>query len=422
MADGIADVGRILAGLGAGIQGRGAQFLNRLSLDRERRRLAGLEEEDRQQAALERQRTLDQERRKTLFTDSLAALRLAKTGRFDQVVRLGQQRLNAGRNFPGVDFSETRNLTELALRASQGDAAAREEVTRKLEDNVDLGRAIGVLPGASTKFEVKDGQIINLTTDPETGKTTGVAEPITGLKKTLKERLELEKLKLDVAAARQKLLNRTDEPLAFKDQRGLQSDISTMIKEPLAVRKSAARLANISRTKSPTDQLAAIFTFMKSLDPASVVREGEQEQARRTGGITDSLIGFANQIQGEGGLPPKVFDDMVLTAKRLANQAISDSETQISSFLNTFGDVITPSFRNATLKRLPGMFSVPGTEPITADTPAPPAAAEVPPPVTEAAQVFSLALPEGVTEEQISELERARPDLTRDQIIRLLGQ
>ena len=38
--------------------------------------------------------------------------------------------------------------------------------------------------------------------------------------------------------------------------------------------------SKISETKSATDQLAAIFTFMKVLDPTSVVREGEQESAK----------------------------------------------------------------------------------------------------------------------------------------------
>ena len=48
--------------------------------------------------------------------------------------------------------------------------------------------------------------------------------------------------------------------------------------------------------------LSMIFAYMKMLDPRSVVREGEQQQARGTGGLFDLLANTYNSLLGEGSL------------------------------------------------------------------------------------------------------------------------
>lgn len=47
---------------------------------------------------------------------------------------------------------------------------------------------------------------------------------------------------------------------------------------------------------SPAGDLALIFTYMKILDPTSVVREGEQELAIKSAAIPDRVIEFANKV------------------------------------------------------------------------------------------------------------------------------
>ena len=51
-----------------------------------------------------------------------------------------------------------------------------------------------------------------------------------------------------------------------------------------------------------TADLAMIFAFMKMLDPRSVVREGEQQQAQGTGGLFDQLVNQYNKLLGGGSL------------------------------------------------------------------------------------------------------------------------
>ena len=54
--------------------------------------------------------------------------------------------------------------------------------------------------------------------------------------------------------------------------------------------------------KPQVADLSMIFAYMKMLDPRSVVREGEQQQARATGGAADYLINTVKSLQGEGSL------------------------------------------------------------------------------------------------------------------------
>lgn len=66
--------------------------------------------------------------------------------------------------------------------------------------------------------------------------------------------------------------------------------------------------------------LATVFAFMKSLDPDSVVREGEQQQAQRTGGFLDSIVSTLNDAVGKGKLTPQVRKN-ILDVSRTALQA-----------------------------------------------------------------------------------------------------
>jgi len=54
--------------------------------------------------------------------------------------------------------------------------------------------------------------------------------------------------------------------------------------------------------KPQVADLSMIFAYMKMLDPTSVVRESEQDQARKTGGAADWLVNYANMVQGGGSL------------------------------------------------------------------------------------------------------------------------
>lgn len=134
MANQAQQIGRALSAFSAGLQGRGGEFFA---------------QEQAQQAM---QQKMDLERQKTVFTDSLSALNFAKQGRFDLVAQLGQNRLEMSQNFPGADFSDTQMLTEIAGMAAQGDTEAQQRLIDTLENNVEIGRGLGIIEAPDEKF------------------------------------------------------------------------------------------------------------------------------------------------------------------------------------------------------------------------------------------------------------------------------
>lgn len=346
MAD-IKQIGRALAGFGAGVQGRGAQFLQQLDNQRQQ---------------------LDAERRRAMLEDAFNISQNLEAGNVQGAIGLLENRVAAIQQLGGNPADSMDALQK--LRA--GDHAS---VLLDMNKTLNFAQAMGEInlpEKAKPKYEIMDGQLVKIAPDGEVS-----VSKIEGLEMSPKTKLELEKQEAEIAKinaltdkAKAELAALSGKPkLTFSNKKELQSAITTMIKEPSQVRKAASRLVAIGKSKSPTDQLAAIFGFMKSLDPTSVVREGEQAQAVATGGMTDSMLGYINQLKGEGRLPDNVFDEMIATAQRLSNQAITDANRDVNEYLDTFGDVINEEFRTQTLERLPGLFEIKTVE--TGVTPPP---------------------------------------------------
>lgn len=320
--DGIAN---ILGALGAGMKGQGLQYQQMQFAEQERQRQIGLQQQQMKQQQ-------DAERARTAFTDAAAGLSRAKAGDFEGVFNLANHRFGLLQsNHPEVDNTKTGQILELSGRAAQGDKQAQTQLISELQDAVNIGQDTGILPPNPKRElkETKDGRATFLNPDG-TVSEEAIIGAVQGGKK-----------------------------MKLSDFRSINKDVGALIKEPLKIRNAASRLSKIAKTKSPTDQLAAIFTFMKALDPTSVVREGEQQQARSTGGPVDQLIGFINKIKGEGALPESVFKNMVLTAKRISNQASTDSNSQVSGFLDAFGDRVRDKDKERLLQRSPKLFDMP---------------------------------------------------------------
>ncbi len=107
------------------------------------------------------------------------------------------------------------------------------------------------------------------------------------------------------------------EPAKFTDVKGLADEWRKDSSTFLDMQRSAGSLLANAKEGSKTGDLAMVFNFMKTLDPRSVVREGEQQQARATGGITDQFIGYIDAIRGQGMLTPAQRAAFVRTARNM---------------------------------------------------------------------------------------------------------
>ena len=76
----------------------------------------------------------------------------------------------------------------------------------------------------------------------------------------------------------------------YQDLKGHMDNVSTAYEQAYIIERPQVA------------DLSMIFAYMKMLDPTSVVRESEQDQARRTGGAADWLVNYVEMIQGGGSL------------------------------------------------------------------------------------------------------------------------
>ena len=111
------------------------------------------------------------------------------------------------------------------------------------------------------------------------------------------------------AAARQILSMRKD---AFGSQQTKIDDVSGLGKrwtaesaDYLSSGQSLAAMMDYADQQSGAGDLGLIFSYMKMLDPASVVREGEQVQAVKTGNIGDQLWAAYEKVTSGKKLTPK---------------------------------------------------------------------------------------------------------------------
>lgn len=324
----LSDIGQALSGFSAGLQGRGVEFAQGLR-DQERMRM---QQEQHRTAQQQAQQQLLEQRARIAYQDASSALNFANSGRFDQILALGGSRMQASGAFPDADMTDTKQVMQLAKMAQEGKQGAAERLKAFLTDQVEVGRAMGFLEQAPQRKLVKT----------EDGRATFLNPDMTVSEEAI-----------------QGAVARAGDKLKFSDFRGVQKDVTAMIKDASDIRSAASRLDKISKTKSATDQLAAIFTFMKALDPGSVVRENEQDQAVRTGGITDQFAAYIDQIRGKGALPENVFNEMVMTAKRLSNQASEDTRADVLGYLDGFGDRLKQEDKDRLIARSPALFDMP---------------------------------------------------------------
>jgi hypothetical protein len=145
--------------------------------------------------------------------------------------------------------------------------------------------------------------------------------------------------------------------LTSKDIQGINKDVTGLLKDVNMINSSAVKLSALEKSASPAAKLAAVFAFMKANDPTSVVRESEQGQVYAAQGAAKRFAGMLNGLLGEGELSETGFTDLVATANTMANSAISATNTQISSYLDVYGDTLPEDFKGRVIKRIPSLIA-----------------------------------------------------------------
>ena len=117
----------------------------------------------------------------------------------------------------------------------------------------------------------------------------------------------------------------------FNETQKLRQEYFGQSKPFIDVRDSYSRLQAVAADPSAAGDISIIFSYMKMLDPGSVVREGEQATARNAAGIPDRIRNLYNKTLTGESLDPNQRQDFLNQGQRLYNKAL-EQQQKSSSF------------------------------------------------------------------------------------------
>lgn len=108
-------------------------------------------------------------------------------------------------------------------------------------------------------------------------------------------------------------------------------------------------------SNNAASDLAMIFMFMKSLDPTSVVREGEQEMARKATGVPDAMYNYVNKLSKGETLNPTQRKEFLEVAKKAVDGLQGKAIKTIDSFSDQFETVYGKPHNFTPIRELVGL-------------------------------------------------------------------
>ena len=120
--------------------------------------------------------------------------------------------------------------------------------------------------------------------------------------------------------------------------------------------KTSSKPDPITKNFSPASDMAMVFSFMKLLDPTSVVRETEYANAARAAGVPERVVASIDQVMRGTILGPDQRQDFLNTAKRLYARRVQSQQRnagfyrKIAEAKGMNPDFVAPDLRSADRK------------------------------------------------------------------------
>lgn len=168
--------------------------------------------------------------------------------------------------------------------------------------------------------------------------------------------VDVAKVEGKAAAAKQKAMTEGGMPLLKPEQKvtvenTLRTDYVARSKPFIEANDAFNRIQAIEATGA--GDVALLYSFMKMLDPASTVREGEVAMAQQAAGVPATVMNLYNSVVKGERLPPhlrdqfktqakKIFDTQALQHQRVKNQYTDIAKRQGADPANVTVDFTTP--------------------------------------------------------------------------------
>lgn len=113
---------------------------------------------------------------------------------------------------------------------------------------------------------------------------------------------------------------------------GLRKEVEKYAGDYTTLRNAVANIENLAANPSAATDIGTVFSFMKILDPGSVVRETEYAIAAKAAGVPERIVGIITKVQNGEFLTPAQRQDFIATARTLAAGQRRFYESKISQY------------------------------------------------------------------------------------------
>ena len=139
-----------------------------------------------------------------------------------------------------------------------------------------------------------------------------------------------------------------DPTAVAKAAMGLQNDYRTATKPSYARAQAYEAMTEAAKNPSAKGDLTMVYSFVKALDPESVVREGEISLLNANRSVPDQIKGYAQRLATGQSLLPSERADLLNQAKTLTQTDYKRSRNDIKAYrenaarLGLDADLYTP--------------------------------------------------------------------------------
>lgn len=120
-----------------------------------------------------------------------------------------------------------------------------------------------------------------------------------------------------------------------KHEQSLRKEFTTLSSDMRTINDSIGKLRTAQKLDSGAGDIAMVYSYMKMLDPNSVVREGEYATAEQVGGAGEKLLGIYNKLISGQRLTPVQRKEFIDAGEGLA----AEKSTRFSKLRSQYEDV-----------------------------------------------------------------------------------
>jgi hypothetical protein len=136
------------------------------------------------------------------------------------------------------------------------------------------------------------------------------------------------------ASAPRMSVNTSDPTAVGRELRAISNDFAAATKDDREIAKTYKAMQSYTENPSPASDISLVFAFYKTIDPTSVVREGEYDKLKASAGLPDRVRSYINTLQTGQQLTDAQRKDLLDTARYNVASRIPQAEHTVNLYTN----------------------------------------------------------------------------------------